>query len=1189
MVSRIIHITVFFMLLGHVPVLGQNLLPDNRRVRTISTESDSILLDSLPVSIRSVHFFDTEGQEIADSLSFRISYNRLIWNKPPAGMDSLEIRFRVLYFPYRGAYMLRDSSRILPLENQDYIGFDYTPFRNSSQSLFEEQDLVYNGSFVRGLSFGNNQNLAVNSNFNLQMNGRLGEDIEVLASISDNNIPVEPEGNTQQLQEFDKIFIQLKRGESSLLAGDYELKKPTGYFINYFKKLQGASISHRQETGKSGALRTTASLAVARGKFARNLIQGEEGNQGPYRLKGAENEQFITILSGTEKIYMDGELLTRGIEYDYVIDYNRGDITFTNKRLITKDIRIIAEFEYADRQFLRSLYTLESEWTHPKGAVFFNLISQQDDKSSAGAGDLTPAQRLALQEAGDSPEGILVSGVAPYEDNLNPVQYVRMPNPYTNGSDSILVPVQIAVGSGLCSLPDPLNDLLTEYLSHNPPVFAARFSQVAAGQGTYIRCQEAFGTLFIYSKPDSMGNLTGDYVPLIRLTPPESQQMYSLGGQYKIGKQGSLKAEVSMSNLDLNRYSEEGDEDDRGFAVRSEFSQPWMPDKEDKTWSGELTAYLEHTGSRFTYLNPFRNAEFARDWLLDGESDTTVSELLSGTGFQVARAGILKAGYQFSIYRRGEAFSGNRHTYDLELKSGILTLRAFGTETQASSTFQTSSFSRPRLKLTATFPVSVPIEAGIYGEREKSLREKVGADTLLGNSFHYDLVRAFIKIAEGGAFQLESSLSRRWDYLPLGDNLAKSTEADIFNIQGTWRQQENSTLSWNFNIRDIRIAAPELTDEKAQRTYLGRLDYGLNLWKGAVRSNTSYELGSGQEQKVEFIYKRVDPGILGTHYWNDLNDDGVIQVEEVELPPYPEAADLVRIPQLTGTFLRTDNVMFNQSIWVEPRLFNRGNTFWDRLMQKISWQSAIRILRKTRGPSDAIRTWDPFQRIEEDSLLISLTSGVQHNLFINRVSPLWDLQLSSQTSDNFLTLGTGPDGRLLKENRISGRWNLNRAWSLRLTAGRGSKSRKLGFQQALQAGNYQIRSSLLAPELTWLFSQNLRSSLRYEYEAGRNEPQFGGEEALQSRFVLESVVNTGEKAALRLNISLVQIKFEGIANTPAAFALMNGLQNGRNYLWNFSLDRQLAQNILLNLTYEGRQSSNNPIVHLGKAQLRANF
>ena len=54
-------------------------------------------------------------------------------------------------------------------------------------------------------------------------------------------------------------------------------------------------------------------------------------------------------------------------------------------------------------------------------------------------------------------------------------------------------------------------------------------------------------------------------------------------------------------------------------------------------------------------------------------------------------------------------------------------------------------------------------------------------------------------------------------------------------------------------------------------------------------------------------------------------------------------------------------------------------------------------------------------------------------------------------------------------------------------------------------------------------------------------------------------------------------------------AVLDGLLNGRNWLWSAGLDKRVSKNIEMSLEYEGRRPAGSNVIHTGRASLRAIF
>ncbi|MEZ4983522.1 MAG: hypothetical protein R2795_00540 [Saprospiraceae bacterium] len=1145
---------------------GQGVPWNNLRYRCWPA-TEPIVLDSFTVAPLSLRLFTQDGQALDTAFYTFVSQQLVL--KPGIVSDSVCATFRVWPTNLHAPLSLIDTTRVGNTPEGLIIG-TYDPYRDISNAAAGQQ-LQYNGSFSRGLSVGNRQDLVLNSNFNLQVSGEIGDDIQVTAAITDENLPIQPEGNTRQLRDFDRIFIRLQKDDTQLTAGDYELRHPEGYFLRYFKKLEGATFQTQHEQGNSGLWQHRAGVAIARGQFRRQLVTAIEGNQGPYKLQGASGERFIIVLAGTEKVMLDGQPLQRGRDADYTIDYNQGEVTFTARRLITKDSRITVEFEYADQRFLRSLYTVDSRYQTDRWQAYINLYSQQDSKTATGDLPLSDAEKQLLQETGDQLTGIGVSTITPLETPDAQRATYRL-------ADTLLT----------CN---GVDTLIRRLVFDTEGSFVAAFSFVGEGRGHYVpdNSQNANERVFRWVAPHPITCAPqGSYEPQRPLVAPQLQRLLTAGGQYRLGKQGIVKAEMAFSTLDLNRFSPLDAQDDNGWAGRVDWSQQWNLTKDSTSWRVAATAWWEQVDQHFKAVNPYRSPEFLRDWSLadiNGQGTTSVAtERLGGTGVALRHPQRGGLQYRWDLFQRGDLYDGIRHEGALEYRHKGWELKAANSWLQSEDPVLQTRFVRPHWQVRKRFPQWGNWEWTVAGQSERNERYMTAApDQLSAASFFFERYTATLASSDTASFQWSLSARTRLDYAPTAATFTPSTRATEGEVAGKWQASSSFSTSGNLTWRSLAVYAPELTSQEAANTLLGRVDLNAGAWKNTLRSNTTYEIGSGQEPLIEYTYLFVGAG-LGQYIWLDslYNNDGKIQPNEMEIAPFPDIADHIRVSIFTDDFIRTDNATLNQSIQLDPaRIWAKSETGWQQLLSRFSIQSSLTINRKVRA-FEGVQTWNPLQLSIPDSALVAVTANQRHILFFNRRSTRFDMSLAYNHQPRRVVPTTGYESRLLRATTLQARWNINEATTLRLTTASNWRESDSEF---FNNKDYQLKGYSLEPALSYQPGQDYRITLAWKWLTEANRLP----ETTDAINRNEIRVEGNYKQWARASLQYVRVALEGDARSPVGFVLLNGLQKGRNWIWNASLTRPLGQFLQMTLTYEGRQTGEAATVHVGRAQLTALF
>ncbi|NOT36280.1 MAG: hypothetical protein HOP11_02755 [Saprospiraceae bacterium] len=1126
--------------------------------RLISAEPSHQLGDSFWIAQKTLKLVDrTTGKEF-DSSAYKLVNTTLLIDTSII-KDSFWLTYRSFPFEVNSYFFTFDS-----VEHHQPIPPEYSllnkQFKN--QDWWEKSGVEYSGNYTRGLSVGNNQSLILNSALNLQLIGDLGDGLKITGAITDNQIPIQPEGNTRQIQEFDRLYLELKKNKTSLVIGDFDLQKPQGYFQNYFKKSLGGLVTQAHNF-KGAELTHSASVGISKGKFNRMTIPIVNANQGPYRLRGRDGENFIILLAGSEKVFLDGVLMSRGDDADYIMDYNLAELRFTARRLVTDQMRLIVEFEYTDQNYLRSLMTYKLNVQKGDWNSYLNYYQENDSKKPSVNNDLDSLEQLVLSQSGDVPDAATSSRVSRAGTSYRPdrVYYIAKDTNVT------------IMG----------NTVTKQYFVHleksDSNSLQIIFTEIGFNKGEYQLVQSNVnGRVYKWVGVDPISGVPlGTYAPYRILVAPRNHQLLSIGIKYKspLENKPYLWMESTISNLDKNRLSEINDEDNLGYAGILHAGLPVIK------WNKAIfknSASYEYNNKRFFALNPYRNAEFNRDWNI--ESQTGFNDQLLTVRSETNIGKKIKSEFQFNHFNRQNIYTGNKYLVGLNRKDSLSELNVKFDFLQSKQNPQSSTFMRPGIKYERQVLRYFTLGAGY--EQEKNARKNSVIDSLYSSSFDFTVYSSFVRFqkSENRSFQLD--WRRRNDNMPTQKEFEAFSISDEFGINGIIQNTKSGNWRLDFTVRNIEYSRKSLQDSIGQYYFLGQLDHSISILKNAIRIKNIYSLQSGAEPRVEFVYEERRPGD-GDYIFIDFNKDGIRQSGEYVFAPDIDTARYVKIQLFNSEYFQTYQSAFNSVFNIDFGKFYKKET--KSPLSKISYESIIRLSNKITPNSTALEKINPFSVQANNSNIIAFQKGLNQQVFFNRANPKYEFSLQFTENANKILLISGIESRDRKDLMGKARLTIKNRLDFLFSTGIQEDKRNTEFY-ALQ--NYKIQSTPAELSAVFRITRDVRIQIGSKYKKS--------EELLQrlesseiAEFFQKSQLSFSKKFSGRLEFRYININYTGQAGSAIEYVMLDGLKDGNNFTGEFIIDWRLSSIMFAQFSYSLRKASGQIPLNTGRASLRANF
>lgn len=1104
--------------------------------------NQEVVVDSILIEPGSISLVDAEFNDLTNTILAK------------SDEDSVEVCYRVLANQLLQKYKNRDISTYDPSGNDPVVIKKNPPI--VKEELFQLEGIQKYGAITRGVTFGNRQNLFVNSSLNLQMEGKIDDNLNVSAVITDQNVPYQPEGNTQQIRDFDNVFIKLYNDKFDVTAGDIVLQNPQdeGYFLKYYKNVQGLQTSYRGSNG-NWKYESKVSAALSKGKFSSSIVTAVDGLSGPYKLNGPNGERFIIILSNSEKVFLDGKLMNRGFDRDYVIDYNLGEVTFNNHIVITQFSIIRVDFEYSEQFYSRSNISAHQTVENEKIKVFANFYRERDNPNTNFGFSLNENDLNQLQSIGDDSDLAFITGFDSVQYDQNRILYVQKD---TTDQDGFI------------------QQIFFYSTDQSQELFSPSFSDVGSGNGDYVlRQSSSNGKIFEWVSPQS-GLSQGSYQPGAFIPLPNSKQVFSTGVDVKLSEYESFTTEVAFSNTDLNRYSEVDDNDNTSTGYFANIQSKGRPSFiSGYQWIGSLS--LEFDQKDFTSIDRYRPILFDREWNFDVANSEASQDFLLFAKFGVRKDEKNRISFYINKRDRGNTIDGWQQGADVNQELAGFRLISSHFHLSSNQVGVDSEWLKSKTDLSYG---DLLIRPGYVFEIDENTLTM--QDSVVSSLMHFKSHEFYVSNRDSAESNFRMSYQVRDDKLPMDGKMVDYLHSQNFNARYS-NITINSTTNVDLNYR--RVEDQLMLNTGEDEILSGRFSRRGSYLKRHITQNFSFSTGNSRELRREFVFLPVNSS-EGTHTWRDTNNDGVQDLNEFFEAINPDERNFVKIFTPTDDYITSFQTFYITSVDAKLPVQWRKEGGLKSMLSKISGNFYYNVNFKTTSSSLFDRL-NPFDISLRDEAILSAKNAKRYSFFYNRNGRGFAGDFTFQTNDNKQLLVQGFELREKEEWNSNFKVDLSNEYTFRFTTSIGNF---LNTSDFLDSRNFRINSHSYEPQIIWQPTNFLRLIGSFEREVKQNNfTETSSEATTSQRLKTEITWNQAGKGSLRGSFSIVNIQFTGDPSTYLAYLLLDALQPGTNQTWQINWQQKLSKGMQLSLLYNGRKSDLVKPIHTGSVTVTAFF